>query len=174
MISNESLRRFIGIVPQKVELFSGTLLSNICLGDLQPDMRRVLDIITQLGLKDFVDALPKSLDTIVSEQGTTFSGGERQRIAIARAILKDPRILILDEATSALDTESEKIVQAALDNLMVGRTSFVIAHRLSTVFHADRIYVIDAGRIVEQGTHEELLAKGGLYQHLYDIQFRGE
>ena len=118
--------------------------------------------------------LEHGYDTQIGERGVSISGGQRQRVAIARAILKDPRILILDEATSALDTESEKIVQAALDNLMVGRTSFVIAHRLSTVFHADRIYVIDAGRIVEQGTHEELLREGGLYQHLYDSQFRGE
>ena len=99
------------------------------------------------------------------------SGGQRQRIAIARAILKNPRILILDEATSALDTESEKIVQAALDHLMVGRTSFVIAHRLSTIFEADHIYVIDAGQVVEHGTHEALLKAGGLYSHLYQIQF---
>ena len=99
------------------------------------------------------------------------SGGQRQRIAIARAILKDPRILILDEATSALDTESEKIVQAALDRLMVGRTSFVIAHRLSTIFEADQIFVIESGHVCEHGTHEELLAKGGLYSNLYNIQF---
>ncbi|MBQ1914973.1 MAG: ATP-binding cassette domain-containing protein, partial [Selenomonadaceae bacterium] len=119
----------------------------------------------------FIRELPKGYDTQIGERGLNLSGGQRQRISIARAILKNPRILILDEATSALDTESEKIVQAALDKLMLGRTSFVIAHRLSTIFEADQIYVIDGGQIREHGTHEELLAKGGLYSNLYHIQF---
>lgn len=171
MISNESLRRFIGIVPQKVELFSGTLLSNICLGDLQPDMRRVLDIITQLGLKDFVDALPKGLDTIVSEQGTTFSGGERQRIAIARALYKQPEVLIFDEATSSLDSISERFVKQTLHALAAqGKTIIVIAHRLSTIKDADRIVVIDKGEVAESGTHSELIAQNGVFQRLWHAQ----
>lgn len=171
MISNESLRRFIGIVPQKVELFSGTLLSNICLGDLQPDMRRVLDIITQLGLKDFVDALPKGLDTIVSEQGTTFSGGERQRIAIARALYKQPEVLIFDEATSSLDSISERFVKETLHALAAqGKTIIVIAHRLSTIKDADRIVVIDKGEVAECGTHSELIAQNGVFQRLWHVQ----
>ena len=171
MISNESLRRFIGIVPQKVELFSGTLLSNICLGDLQPDMRRVLDIITQLGLKDFVDALPKGLDTMVSEQGTTFSGGERQRIAIARALYKQPEVLIFDEATSSLDSISERFVKQTLYALAAqGKTIIVIAHRLSTIKDADRIVVIDKGEVAECGTHSELIAQNGVFQRLWHAQ----
>ena len=169
-----SLRGQIGLVPQETMLFSTTIRENIRYGRLDASDAEIEEAARAANAHDFIAQLEHGYDTQIGERGVSISGGQRQRIAIARAILKDPRILILDEATSALDTESEKIVQAALDNLMVGRTSFVIAHRLSTVFHADRIYVIDAGRIVEQGTHEELLAKGGLYQHLYDIQFRGE
>ena len=169
-----SLRGQIGLVPQETMLFSTTIRENIRYGRLDATDAEIEEAARAANAHDFITQLEHGYDTQIGERGVSISGGQRQRIAIARAILKDPRILILDEATSALDTESEKIVQAALDNLMVGRTSFVIAHRLSTVFHADRIYVIDAGRIVEQGTHEELLAKGGLYQHLYDIQFRGE
>ena len=120
----------------------------------------------------FIRALPQGYETAVGERGLNLSGGQRQRISIARAILKNPRILILDEATSALDTESEKIVQAALDKLMEGRTSFVIAHRLSTIFDADQIFVIDGGQVKERGTHEELLKQGGLYSYLYNIQFK--
>ena len=116
--------------------------------------------------------LPQGYDTMLGDRGVNISGGQRQRIAIARAILKNPRILILDEATSALDTESERLVQEALNRLMVGRTAFVIAHRLSTIKNADRILVLEKGRLAEDGTHEELMEKNGLYAHLYQIQYR--
>lgn len=171
MISNKSLRHFIGIVPQKVELFSGTLLSNICLGDLQPDLSRVLNIIIQLGLKDFVENLPKGLDTIVSEQGNTFSGGERQRIAIARALYKQPEVLIFDEATSSLDSISEHFVKEVLRTLAKeGKTIIIIAHRLSTIKDADRIVVIDKGEVAECGTHSELIVQNGVFQRLWHAQ----
>ena len=168
-----SLRGQIGLVPQETMLFSTTIRENIRYGRLDATDAEIEEAARAANAHNFIMELEHGYDTEIGERGVSISGGQRQRIAIARAILKDPRILILDEATSALDTESEKIVQAALDRLMVGRTSFVIAHRLSTIFNADRIYVIDAGHIVEQGTHEELLAKGGLYRHLYDIQFQG-
>ena len=170
-VTMESLRRQIGIVPQETMLFSTTVRENIRYGRLDATEEEIVQAAKDANAHDFIMALPKGYDTKIGERGLNLSGGQRQRIAIARAILKDPRILILDEATSALDTESEKIVQAALDRLMVGRTSFVIAHRLSTVFNADRIYVIDGGRIHEHGTHEELLAAGGIYSNLYNIQF---
>ena len=169
-----SLRGQIGLVPQETMLFSTTICENIRYGRLDATDAEIEAAARAANAHHFIMELENGYDTEIGERGISISGGQRQRIAIARAILKDPRILILDEATSALDTESEKVVQAALDDLMVGRTSFVIAHRLSTVLHADQIYVIDGGRIVEQGTHEELLERGGLYQHLYDIQFRGE
>ncbi|MFC2337414.1 MAG: ABC transporter ATP-binding protein [Negativicutes bacterium] len=170
-VTMESLRRQIGIVPQETMLFSTTVRENIRYGRLNATEEEIVQAAKDANAHDFIMALPEGYDTKIGERGLNLSGGQRQRIAIARAILKDPRILILDEATSALDTESEKIVQAALDRLMVGRTSFVIAHRLSTVFNADQIYVIDGGRIHEHGTHEELLAAGGLYSNLYNIQF---
>ena len=172
MISNESLRRVISTVPQKVELFAGTLLSNICLGDLQPDMRRVFDIIEKLGLKDFVDGMPQGLDTIISEQGTTLSGGERQRISIARALYKQPEILIFDEATSSLDSISERYVKQILTDLATqGKTIIVIAHRLSTVKDADMIVVIDKGLVAEYGTHNNLIIQKGVYSKLWKEQF---
>ena len=158
-------------MPQETTLFSNTVRENIRYGHLDATDEEVVAAAKAANADVFIRELPKGYDTQIGERGLNLSGGQRQRISIARAILKNPRILILDEATSALDTESEKIVQAALDKLMLGRTSFVIAHRLSTIFEADQIYVIDGGQIREHGTHEELLAKGGLYSNLYHIQF---
>ncbi len=169
----DSLREQIGIVPQETMLFSTTVMENIRYGRLDATDEEVIEAAKAANADSFIRELPQGYDTTIGERGLNLSGGQRQRMAIARAILKNPQILILDEATSALDTESEKIVQAALDSLMVGRTSFVIAHRLSTIFNADQIYVIDGGRIKEHGTHEELLQQGGLYSHLYNIQFGG-
>lgn len=165
------LRRQIGFVSQDVFLFNGTVRENICyshpeIGDDQ--LRRVCD---QAHADEFIRKLPQGYDTIIGEQGVMLSGGQRQRISIARALLKDPQILILDEATSALDTESEKVVQEALEILMRDRTTITIAHRLSTIFNADEILVIDGGRIVQRGNHRDLLAAGGLYKKLYDMQF---
>ena len=170
-VTTESLRSQIGIVPQETVLFSATVRENIRYGRLNATDAEIEAAAKSANAHDFIMALPEGYDTEIGERGANLSGGQRQRIAIARAILKDPRILILDEATSALDTESEKVVQAALDRLMVGRTSFVIAHRLSTIIGADRIYVLDGGRVRERGTHEELLAAGGLYAGLYQIQY---
>ena len=134
-------------------------------------MKKFIEAAKAANAHNFIMNLSDGYDTKIGERGITLSGGQRQRMAIARAILKNPRILILDEATSALDTESEEIVQEALDKLMVGRTSFVIAHRLSTIVHADKIVVLDNGRVQEMGTHQELMQTGGLYSHLYNIQF---
>ena len=170
-VTTESLRSQIGIVPQETVLFSATVRENIRYGRLNATDAEIEAAAKSANAHDFIMALPEGYDTEIGERGANLSGGQRQRIAIARAILKDPRILILDEASSALDTESEKVVQAALDRLMVGRTSFVIAHRLSTIIGADRIYVLDGGRVREQGPHEELLAAGGLYAGLYQIQY---
>ena len=170
-VTIDSLRKQIGIVPQETMLFSATVMENIRYGRLDATDEEVVDAAKAANADTFIRELPEGYQTQIGERGLNLSGGQRQRMAIARAILKNPRILILDEATSALDTESEKIVQAALDKLMVGRTSFVIAHRLSTIFDADQIYVIDNGHIAEHGTHEELLANGGLYSNLYHIQF---
>ncbi len=166
-----SLREQIGIVPQETMLFSTTVRENIRYGRLDATDEEVEAAAKAANADSFIKELPQGYDTPIGERGLNLSGGQRQRMAIARAILKNPRILILDEATSSLDTESEKIVQAALDKLMIGRTSFVIAHRLSTIFNADQIYVIDNGHVKEHGTHEELLRNNGLYSHLYNIQF---
>ncbi len=171
-VTLHSLREQIGIVPQETMLFSTTVRENIRYGRLDATDEEVEAAARAANADGFIRELPEGYDTRIGERGLSLSGGQRQRMSIARAILKNPRILILDEATSALDTESEKIVQAALDKLMVGRTSFVIAHRLSTIFNADQIYVIEGGRIKEHGTHEDLLAAGGLYSHLYNIQFK--
>ena len=167
-----SLRNQIAIVPQEVILFSGTVFTNIQYGRLEATREEVLQAAKDANAHDFIEKLEKGYDTEVGERGLQLSGGQRQRIAIARAILRNPRILLLDEATSSLDTESELMVKEALDRLMEGRTSFIIAHRLSTIAHCDRIIVLDAGSIVEIGTHEELLSKeSGLYRRLHALQF---
>ena len=153
-------------------LFSTSVMENIRYGRLEATDEEVIEAAKAANAEEFIKELPEGYDTKLGERGLNLSGGQRQRLAIARAILKNPRVLILDEATSALDTESEKIVQDALDNLMVGRTSFVIAHRLSTIFNADQIFVVENGHLREHGTHEELLTAGGLYSNLYNIQFR--
>ena len=170
-VTLDSLRNQIGIVPQETMLFSTTVGENIRYGRLDATDEEVVEAAKDANAHEFIMELPDGYATKIGERGLNLSGGQRQRIAIARAILKNPRILILDEATSALDTESEKIVQAALDRLMIGRTSFVIAHRLSTIFEADQIVVIDNGHVSEHGTHAELLALNGLYSNLYNIQF---
>lgn len=170
-VTMSSLRQQIGIVPQETMLFSTTVLENIRYGRLDATDDEVRAAAKAANAHEFIEKLPQGYDTKIGERGMNLSGGQRQRIAIARAILKNPRILILDEATSALDTESEKIVQAALDKLMVGRTSVVVAHRLSTILAADQIIVVESGHIREQGTHEELLKLDGIYSNLYKIQF---
>ncbi|HTG16395.1 MAG TPA: ABC transporter transmembrane domain-containing protein [Blastocatellia bacterium] len=166
------LRGAIGMVPQETTLFGGPVRENIAYGKLGATDDEIEAVARAAHAHEFVVEFPDGYNTIVGERGVKLSGGQRQRIAIARALLKNPAILILDEATSSLDSESERLVQDALETLMEGRTTFVIAHRLSTVRRADRIVVLDAGRIVEEGTHEELLANGGLYKRLYEIQFR--
>lgn len=171
-VTFSSLRQQIGLVPQETMLFNASVHDNILYGRLDASEEEVIAAAKAANAHEFIMDLPQGYDTHVGDRGNALSGGQRQRIAIARAILKNPQILILDEATSALDTESEKIVQAALDRLMEGRTAVVIAHRLSTVRNADDIVVIDHGKIVEEGTHTELLAKNGLYASLYAVQFK--
>ena len=171
-ISLSVLRSQIALVPQDIFLFGGTIRENIAYGKPSATENEILEAARKANALEFIDRFPEKLDTVVGERGTQLSGGQRQRIAIARAVLKNPRILILDEATSSLDSESERLVQDALEKLMKGRTSVVIAHRLSTVRKADRILVLDQGKLVEQGTHEELLQlNDGIYRNLSDLQF---
>lgn len=173
-VTLDSLREQVGIVPQETMLFNGSVYNNILYGRLDATKEEIEAAAKAANAHDFIMQLTDGYETKLGDRGVNLSGGQRQRIAIARAILKNPRILILDEATSALDTESERVVQEALDRLMVGRTSFVIAHRLSTVKNADKILVLEKGNLVESGTHDELLALDGLYANLYKIQYRNK
>ncbi|HMP89008.1 MAG TPA: ABC transporter ATP-binding protein [Kiritimatiellia bacterium] len=166
-----SLRRQIGLVTQDTVLFNDTVASNICYGSGNVTREEIEAAARRANAHDFISAMPEGYDTMIGELGSRLSGGQRQRLAIARAILRNPPIMLLDEATSALDTESERLVQAALNELMQGRTVFAIAHRLSTVINSDLILVMDQGRVVESGRHEELLRQEGLYKKLYDMQF---
>jgi subfamily B ATP-binding cassette protein MsbA len=170
----ESLRKQIGIVPQETLLFGSTVRENILYGKLDAQESEIIEAARSANAHEFIMQLPKGYDTLVGERGVKLSGGQRQRIAIARAILKDPCILLLDEATSSLDSESEGLVQEALERLMAGRTSIVIAHRLSTIQNASRIAVLEAGRMVELGTHAQLIQQDGLYARLHRLQFRLE
>jgi subfamily B ATP-binding cassette protein MsbA len=173
-LSRQSLRALMGIVSQDTVLLNDTVLANISYGSPGATREQVEAASRAANAASFISALPDGYETMLGERGTRLSGGQRQRIAIARALLRDPPILILDEATSALDTESERLVQQAIERLMRHRTVLVIAHRLATVRDADEIVVLDAGRVVQRGTHEELLHAGGLYRRLYDLQFRDE
>lgn len=173
-VTLDSLREQVGIVPQETVLFNGSVYDNILYGRLDATREEVEAAAKAANAHDFIMQLPDGYETMLGDRGMNISGGQRQRISIARAILKNPQILILDEATSALDTESERVVQEALDRLMVGRTSFVIAHRLSTIKNADKIMVLEKGQLIEQGNHDELMAMDGLYAHLYKIQYRSK
>lgn len=167
------LRRQVAMVSQRVILFDASIGDNVAYGEMQgSETGRVVDAVRGANALEFVERLPDGLDTRIGEHGGRLSGGQRQRLAIARAMLKDAPILILDEATAALDNESERLVQDALEHLMPDRTTLVIAHRLSTIEHADQVLVLDEGRLVEQGTHSELIARGGVYAHLHRMQFR--
>ena len=171
-VTQESLRSQIGIVPQETLLFGGSVWENILYGRLDATEAELIEAAKAANAHEFIRALPDGYETLVGERGIKLSGGQRQRIAIARAILKNPRVLLLDEATSSLDSESEGLIQDALNRLMVGRTTIVIAHRLSTIKAVDRIAVLDEGRLVELGSHDDLMAIDGLYARLYNLQFR--
>jgi ATP-binding cassette subfamily B protein len=172
-VTQESLRQNIAYVPQEPYLFHRSLRENISYGKPDATDKEIMQAVTKANARDFVDTLPNGLDTLVGERGVKLSGGQRQRIAIARAILKDAPILILDEATSALDSESEKLIQDALTKLMKGRTSIVVAHRLSTIAGLDRIIVLNHGEIVEEGPHAELIKQNGVYASLWSHQSGG-
>jgi subfamily B ATP-binding cassette protein MsbA len=168
----ENLRHHIALVSQQVVLFNGTIRDNVAQGELRGSSDDLIrDALRHANALEFIEELPEGLDTVVGDDGLLLSGGQRQRLAIARALLKNAPILILDEATSALDTASERYIQNALEYLMQGRTTLVIAHRLSTIENADVILVMDKGRIIEQGSHQSLMAQGGAYAQLHSMQF---
>jgi ATP-binding cassette subfamily B protein len=168
----ESIAAQIGVVTQETYLFHDTLRNNLLYARPQATQAELEAACRAANIHDFIASLPERYDTVVGERGYRLSGGEKQRVAIARVLLKDPRVLILDEATSHLDSQSEALIQQAMEVVMRGRTSLVIAHRLSTVMGADLILVMESGRLVEQGRHEALLARHGLYAQLYETQFR--
>ena len=170
-VSLASLSIQIGMVTQETYLFNDSIRTNLLYGKLDATHEEIEEAARAANIHDFIMGLPLQYQTIVGERGYRLSGGEKQRLALGRVILKNPRILVLDEATSSLDSQSEALIQEALGRVMVGRTNIVIAHRLSTILAADLILVLDYGRIVERGTHGELLAKGGLYANLYETQF---
>ncbi len=170
----ESLRRQIGIVLQETVLFSGTIRENIAFGRPDADLDTIVEAAKAARAHDFIMSFPDGYNTLVGERGVTLSGGQKQRVAIARALLLDPRILILDDSTSSVDMETEYLIQQALDVLMKGRTTFVIAQRISTVRKADTILVLEKGRIAARGKHEELIEDSGLYAELYEIQLKAE
>ena len=169
--SYESLRTMVSTVPQQLSLFSGNIIDNIAVGDLQPDMDRIVSIVQQLGLVQFIEKLPNGFNTQIGENGTSLSGGEKQRLAIARALYKNPEILIFDEATSSLDSESEQHVKAVIQNLkQQGKTMLIIAHRLSTVIDADKIAILEDGVLIEEGTHKSLFKNGTRYYEMWQKQ----
>lgn len=172
-VTQQSLRRAIGLVQQDVYLFDGTIGENIAYGKPAATTEEIAEAARRANIDAFIESLPQGYDTVVGERGSRLSGGQKQRVAIARVFLKNPKILILDEATSALDNESEEAVQESLEELARGRTTIIIAHRLSTIKHADEIATVEHGRVVERGTHEELLARGGTYARYYRMQFEG-
>jgi ATP-binding cassette subfamily B multidrug efflux pump len=169
-----SLRRQIGMVPQDVFLFSGTIRENIAFGKPDASMEEIAKAAELAKIRDFIESLPDGYDTFVGERGVTLSGGQRQRITIARAILTNPKILIMDDSLSFVDSKTEQEIQLALTEVMKGRTTFIIAQRLSTIRNADRIMILDNGEIVELGTHEELMARNGAYRRIYETQFLGK
>ena len=172
-VTQHSLRRAIGLVQQDVYLFDGTIGENIAYGKPGATAEEIAEAARRANIDTFIESLPQGYDTVVGERGSRLSGGQKQRVASARVFLKNPKILILDEATSALDNESEEAVQESREELARGRTTIIIAHRLSTIKHADEIATVEHGRVVERGTHEELLARGGTYARYYRMQFEG-
>ena len=171
-ITNRSLRQNIGIVQQDVFLFTGTFRDNIAYGDINATEEQIVEAAKKANIHDYIVSLEKGYDTEIGERGIKLSGGQKQRLSIARVFLKNPSILILDEATSALDNATETLIQNALSDLCVGRTTIVVAHRLSTIRNADKIVVINKGRIEESGSHDELIALDGIYKKLHDAQYK--